>query len=186
MNVKPQLSEFTKKNSRHWWLIPAWPIHLMMSLSLLVGLTACDFHLRGSTALTWSKIYLQSEAADRITQEVQRVLQEENVEIVPTAQTAQLVLRLSEETSDRRVLSVSAVSGKMQEIELNYRVTMTVQQSDNKILLAPQVISLSKDYTFDETAVLAMSEEENTLREELLQDMVAQVVRRLQSIKITP
>jgi LPS-assembly lipoprotein len=154
--------------------------YLIIGLLLLHG---CGFQLRGSTALTLTKVYLQSEGADRLTDEVKRVLTDEGVQITPTAKDAQVTVYLRQEAIDRRILSVSAVSGKMQEIELNYRVEMEARKPDNKVLLDKQLLSLSRDYTFDETAVLAMGDEEQVLREELFRDIIMQVVRRLQTIK---
>jgi LPS-assembly lipoprotein len=156
-------------------------------LLILVGsllLNGCGFQLRGALATHLSKVYIQSEAADGITNEVKRLLTEDGVQIVPAMKEAQILLYLRHEVLDRRVLSVSAVSGKMQEMELHYRVEMEVRKPDNNTVLDQQVLNLSRDYTFDETAVLAMGEEEQLLREEMFHDLTAQILRRLQRLSV--
>lgn len=157
------------------------------SLLLLVGLlflSSCSFQLRGALATHLSKVYIRSEAADGIATEVKRLLMEEGVQILPMTTGAQVILYLRHEVSDRRVLSVSAVSGKMQEIELYYRVEMEVRKPDNQTVVDQQVLTQSRDYTFEETAVLAMGEEEQMLREEMFFDLTAQILRRLQAVSV--
>ncbi len=156
------------------------------SLFILVGsllLSGCGFQLRGALATHLSKVSVQSEAADSIANEVKRLLMEEGVQIVPVTKEAQVILYLRHEVFGRRVLSVSAVSGKMQETELHYRVEMEVQKPDNTVL-DQQIMNLSRDYTFDETAVLAMGEEEQMLREEMFRDLTTQILRRLQRLPV--
>jgi LPS-assembly lipoprotein len=157
------------------------------SLLIFVGSllpSGCGFQLRGALATHLSKVYVQSEAADGITNEVKRLLIEEGVQVVPVTKEAQVILYLRHEVFDRRVLSVSAVSGKMQEMELYYRVEIEARKPENNTVLDQQVLSLSRDYTFEETAVLAMGEEEQMLREEMFRDLTSQILRRLQRLPV--
>ena len=51
-----------------------------------------------------------------------------------------------------------------------------------KDLLAEQEISLARDYSFDERALLAKEHEEAILREALARDLVSLIMRRLSSL----
>jgi outer membrane lipopolysaccharide assembly protein LptE/RlpB len=61
-------------------------------------------------------------------------------------------------------------------------VTFAVRGSD-KDLLAPQTISLSKDYSFGENALLAKEHEADILRRQMARDLVTIAMRRLTSLK---
>lgn len=158
---------------------------LLLGVTLILSISACGFSLRGSGALHLPSLYIQSEWADRITNEIKRILSEDGIALAPSAKTAQVIVYLRHEVIDKRVLSVSAISGKLEEVELNYRVELEARQPDETVVLKKQLLSLLRDYSFDAHAVLAMGTEEEVLREELFQDMVAQVVRRLRAIKIS-
>lgn len=157
----------------------------LLSLGLILTITSCGFHLRGTTGFQFSSIMIQSERADSVSAEVKRILEEQNVKIVSIPQEAQAIVQLSDEKFDRRALSVSALSGKLEEIELNFRVFIEIRRPNEEILQKIQAISLSRDYSFDETSVLAMGTEEDTLKHEIFQDVVAQIIRRLESIEST-
>lgn len=161
-----------------WWR-QGWLV-----LGLLLSLNSCGFHLRGSLGFQLSLVHIESEAADQVAAAVKHTLGAEGVKIVPIPNAAQAILQLRHETLNRRILSVSAISGKLREIELDYRVEMTVHKPTGEVLLKPSVIELSRDYSFDETAVLAMATEEQVLREELFRSVVEQVIRRLQALKL--
>lgn len=147
-------------------------------------LNGCGFHLRGAAGFDFSLIHIKSESADQVALEVKHRLMDEGVEVVPTASAAQVVLHLRHQIADHRVLTVSSFSGKLEEIELNVRVDMEVLQSDGTVLLEKQRLSLLRDYSFDETAMLAMSTEAEVLRKEMFKDVVAQILRRLQVLKM--
>ncbi len=156
----------------------------LLALSLL--LNGCGFHLRGSVGYPAQSIYIKENGAARMAMEIGRNLQDAGVTIPEKAQEADLVLHLTDEVIDRRVLSVSAITGKLEEVELNYRISLAIDRPDGSPLIAPQTISLLRDYSFEETAVLAKGEEELVLREELFRDALAQITRRLQMVQVPP
>ena len=53
----------------------------------------------------------------------------------------------------------------------------------DKELLAPQTISLSRDFSFDETLQLAKEHEADILRQQMARDLVSIAMRRLTSLK---
>lgn len=150
----------------------------------LVLLSACGFQLRGAQGFQFTTAFLQSESANRVSEAIRYLLVEEGITVVASPTEAQVVIHLSHEATSRRVLSVSAVSGKLREMEVIWRVAVEVRKPDETVLLKRRWIDLSRDYHFDEKAVLAMGAEETILREELFQDIVAQVMRRLRAVKL--
>ena len=56
-------------------------------------------------------------------------------------------------------------------------------QGPDKELLAPQTISLSKDYSFQENELLAKEHEADILREQMARDLVSIAMHRLTRLK---
>jgi LPS-assembly lipoprotein len=90
-------------------------------------------------------------------------------------------VEVSRDDVQRRVLSVSA-SNIPTEYELTYTVTIAVHAGGTEIL-TPQTLSLSRDYSFDENALLAKENEEDVLRMQMARDLAAIAARRLTSLK---
>jgi LPS-assembly lipoprotein len=80
----------------------------------------------------------------------------------------------------RRTLSVSALN-KPNEYEVTYNVRFSVSTGD-KELLAPQDISATRSYSFDETRLLAKEHEEAILRQGMAHDLADRVVRELSTL----
>ncbi|MEZ5673656.1 MAG: hypothetical protein R3E08_15280 [Thiotrichaceae bacterium] len=147
-------------------------------------MSSCGFQLRGSGGLQFKSIYVKSEAADRISNEIKQLLTDEPITLAASETEAQIVLHLQNETLDRRTVTVSAGVERIEEIELNYHVEVEVRASDTTPLLKKRALDLVRDYSFDNQAMLAMDTEEQTLREDLLQDMMMQIMRILRVVKV--
>jgi LPS-assembly lipoprotein len=160
-------------------------IILLFFCAGVLGLTSCGFQLRGSSGLALKSVYVKSEAADRISNEIKQLLTEEQVALAANEKDAQVVLQLQHETFDRRTVTVTAGRERIEEIELNYQVEVELQQADATPLIKKRAIHLVRDYSFDNTAMLAMDTEEQTLRDDLFQDMAMQIMRMLRVVQVS-
>lgn len=156
-----------------------WLIYCLL-LSLLSG---CGFQLRGSVPMALKTVFVQAENSPRIAADVSRLLVDEGVALAPNPKAAQAVIYIRNENLMRRFLSISAVTGRIEEMELNLRVDLEARTPQNKVLLEPQNILLLREYSFDQNAILAKDAEEQVLREELYQDITAQIMRRIRAIQ---
>jgi LPS-assembly lipoprotein len=146
---------------------------------------ACGFHLRGSIGFQFTSLYIQTDSAKRIAQAVEQLLADEGkITLVKSAKESQIILHLEHEKFERRGQAISAVSGFLEEVELNLRVDMKVVKADGTIVQENQKLELIRTVSFDKEAILAKGIEEETIQEELLNDIVAQIVRRLRSVKM--
>lgn len=93
---------------------------------------------------------------------------------------ATAIVRIIKDESGQRVLSVSA-RNTPEEYEVFYAVEYSVTNGQAE-LIAPQIIELTRDYSYDETAVLAKQREQAILRKALARDLAGLVVRRLASL----
>lgn len=157
---------------------------LWLTLAVALFSSGCGFQLRGSADYPAGSIYIEDNNATLMAYTLTQRLKAAGVTVPEKATAADLVLTLSNEEVDRRVLSVSAITGKLEEVELNYRLRFALSYPDGTPVIEPQLISLLRDYSFEETAVLAKGEEEKVLREELFRDALAQITRRLQMVRV--
>jgi LPS-assembly lipoprotein len=144
---------------------------------------ACGWQLRGRTRLPEVMQVTYIDAKDRysaFTQALQDHLRTSGARLVqePTSATAEI--RVLRDESGQRVLSISA-RNTPQEYEVYYVVEYAVRNSEGE-LLPTERLELTRDYTYDEAAVLAKQREQAVLREALARDLAAQVVRRIATL----
>ena len=94
-------------------------------------------------------------------------------------QDAGAVLRILEDNSGQRMLSVSA-RNIPREFEVYYFVTFSLE-ADGKSLIPAESLVATRSYTYDETLVLGKSAEEGVLRQSLAEDLARQVLRRIET-----
>jgi LPS-assembly lipoprotein len=131
---------------------------------------------------------LRVQTADSQTdfaQALERALQRAGVGIVqggataPTGEAA--VLRIERDELLERVASVSA-RNVPREYELTYVVRYSLSLGGQTRIDAEEV-SVSRDFTFDETAALAKDRERDLLREALARELSGVVLARLASVR---
>jgi LPS-assembly lipoprotein len=100
--------------------------------------------------------------------------------LATTRDGATAVLRVERDETGQRVLSVSARNTPT-EYEIYYTVTYSVTAGGEEVL-PPRTLTLTRDYSFNDEALLAKQHEEEFLREALARDLVSQVMRSLASL----
>lgn len=112
--------------------------------------------------------------------ELRRQLEQNGIEVVasPTESTATLSIHI--DNTDQRVLSVSARNVPT-EYEVYYSIEYSVASGET-VLQPRQFITLTRDYTYDETLVLGKAHEEQLLRKAIADDLVRIVLKQLGSL----
>jgi len=156
--------------------------NLVLSIVMLAGLGGCGLHLRGSSAdvveFDTSRIFLEQARAQGVWIQLREILSASDTRLAAKRKEADYLIRVAGERITRDVLSVSPQTGKVEEFQLNYLVLLTVQRTRGAALLDNVPITLQRDFTFDQDAVLGNFSEEETLREELTREAAEQVIRR--------
>lgn len=154
---------------------------LVVLLASLAG--GCGFHLRGDAPLPQGLDRVYVATADELSPfavEIRRALEAAGTTLAPSAGEAATVLRILKDQTGRRVLSVSA-RNTPQEYDLYYRLEYSIERSGTTVV-QPQALELTRNFSFDETRVLAKDREEAILREALAQDLADLVLRRMGSM----
>ena len=148
------------------------------------SLTACGFRLAGSDPLpaVMARPYLSlKDPYTDFSREFEHQLKSSGASLQVTREGATADVDVTKDLVVQRTLAVSAKNIPT-EYELTYTVTFSVR-GEGKELLAPQTISLSKDFSFDENLQLAKEHEADILRQQMARDLVSITMRRLTSLK---
>jgi LPS-assembly lipoprotein len=154
------------------------------AFSIVAGLSACGFRLMGSESLPGilARPYLSlKDPYTDFSREFEHQLKSSGATLQVLRANATATIEVTKDLVEQRTLSVSALNIPT-EYELTYTVTFDVQGA-GKELLAPQTLSLSKDYSFEENVLLAKAHEADILRQQMARDLVSIAMRRLTSLK---
>jgi LPS-assembly lipoprotein len=156
------------------WLLP---------ICLAVLLAGCGYRLQGSTKLSPVMTTTYIETDDRYTdfnRALRESLEASGARVVNNKDEATAIVRIIKDESGQRVLTVSG-RNTPEEYEVFYSIEYAVDTHTEE-LIPPQRVELTRDYSYDETAVLAKQKEQMVLREALARDLAGLVVRRLASL----
>jgi LPS-assembly lipoprotein len=156
---------------------------LLIALCLAVAPASCSWRLQGTAKLSEAMAVTYVDTKDRYT-DFNRALRDSltasGARVTDRREDATAIVRILKEDSGQRVLSVSA-RNTPEEYEVFYAIEFSVASSSAE-LIEPQRVELTRDYSYDETAVLAKQREQAILREALARDLASLVVRRLASL----
>lgn len=158
----------------------------VLALALAAGLApvaGCGFHLRGQVPLPAVMATPFVDAKDRYSPlyaALDARLRAAGAKPAPNAASASAVIRLSVDDTGRELLSVTA-DNKPGEYEVYYSAEFSVSNGPTE-LLSPKKVKLTREYGYDESAVLAKEHEEESLRVALAEEIADQILRRLAAL----
>jgi LPS-assembly lipoprotein len=165
--------------------------HLRIGAALCgaLVLSSCGWRLQGAEKLSGPLAVTYVDTDDHFTdfnRALRDSLRASGVRLTSTRQDATAVVKITKDQSGARVLSVSG-QNTPEEYEVFYAIEYSVdglsqQGGANAELIAPQKLELTRDFSYDVTAVLAKQREQAVLREALARDLAGLVVRRLASL----
>ena len=162
--------------------IPA--LRLSAILFLVLGLSACGFHLRNKIALPAdlgpvrvTSTTLYSPLAESLATGLKQagaIPAETDAKDVATLEV------LSERWGDLPI-SIDAF-GRAQEFSLRYAAVFVFRRADGSILVPQQVVELSRDYVSPPVDVTGTTTEREVLATELRREMAASILRRVDGV----
>ncbi len=150
----------------------------------VLAISACGFRLAGSDPLpgVLARPYLSlKDPYTDFSREFEHQLKSAGATLQGLRANSTASIEVTKDLVEQRTLWVTSQNIPT-EYELTYTVTFAVRGPD-KELLAPQTISLAKDYSFEEYALLAKENEADVLRQQMARDLVSIAMRRLSSLK---
>ncbi len=148
---------------------------------LISSLASCGFHLRGAADVSFSSIFIQGNTLI-ISKNLNKSLITNGVKILPSAEGAELQLETLGEESEKRILSLAG-AGTVNEFELYYRMHYRTKLAGSNLWSSPQTVEARRDFTYSDANLLAKQGEEKRLNENMQQDVLSNLMRRLSSLK---
>jgi len=175
----------------HSSLLSAMRLHksLVHSLGLacfviaLLAMSSCGWRLQGATRLPELLASAYIDTKDPYTdfnRALRQGLTSSGAKLVTDRAQATAVVRIRRDVSGQRVLSVSA-RNTPEEYQVYYAIEYSVDGGGQE-LIPPDTLEMTRDYSYDETAVLAKQREQALLREALARDLAGLIVRRLAAL----
>jgi len=145
---------------------------------LILFLTACGYQLRGAVELPkgMENVYLEN-ASGPLQNEVRKALKFSKGKLVASPKEAGIVIKIIKEEMKTRVLSLSP-TGKANQFELIYNLQFSIYAPSGKLLLANQRVQSQRSYFNDQTEILAQTNEEQLIRNEMYTQAVRSIVIR--------
>jgi LPS-assembly lipoprotein len=157
--------------------------HALLLAAVLAAVAGCGFRLQGKLPLPASLAVTYIEAEDAqsdFVQDLRRSLLASGARLTAVRSEATAIVRLQRDEFLERVVSVSG-RNVPREYELTYTVRFAVDGPAGNLLPSDEVAA-SRDFSFDERAVLAKEREQEMLREALARDLVGVVMRRFSAL----
>lgn len=160
-------------------MLKRYSIYMLLAVMLL-SVSGCGFKMRGAVQLPKGvkSVYIQGSSNSALIRDVEISLEQAGVKLLQQAQGADAVLTISNVRQTRRVLSVGT-TGRALEYQLTLEVDVSLVNSKGVKLIPRETMRLTRDYRFDENAVLGKSSEESLLWKEMERDMAQMILRRI-------
>ncbi len=156
----------------------------MRALALLLitlTLSACGFQLRGAVHLPWDSLYIALPENDPLRYQIKRSIETgSQTRIISDAKTAQATLAVLQNQHNKSILSLSG-AGLVREFQLTRSFVYRITDAQGKELIPASQIIVQREMTFDDERIFAKEAEEALIIKEMEQDLVLQLLRRLNS-----
>ncbi|MBK9445423.1 MAG: hypothetical protein IPO00_04580 [Betaproteobacteria bacterium] len=154
---------------------------VLICIALL--LSACGFQLRGAYTLPYESLHIALPDGSVIGAGLKRQIRAGGgTRIVETREEAQGSFQQVTDLRERQILSLST-AGRVREVRLRYRYSYRVIDPKGRELVQTTGVELTRDVTYDDSAVLAKEQEELLLWRDMENDLIQQLLRRLAAIK---
>lgn len=151
-----------------------------------VMLSSCGFHLRGETKMPFNTIYIEAANSNSLlVGELRRLLEVNHIQLVSKPDQADMILNISLEFPEKQILTLGG-SGRVSEFQLRYRVSLRGYDQQQREWLPADELQMSRDFSYDDTQILAKEAEEAQLYQYMRSDMAQQILRRLSHAKPRP
>jgi LPS-assembly lipoprotein len=151
---------------------------LFLALPLALTLAGCGFKLRQPPHFDFKTIRLAMPGTALAGQLTRELTATHQVKVVSAPAPAEVTLISTGEQRENSVLSLSS-SGEVLEYELRLRFAFRVTGSDGRDLIPPTQILRRMNQSYSYTAALSKGVEAQMLYQNMQDDVVQQVMRRL-------
>lgn len=159
---------------------------LLTAFLLLSLLAACGFQLRGPKPMPFQTIKLEMDSYADLTAALKRAIQANgSTRVVDRAEDAEVRLLTPVNVREKEIIALNA-NGSAREYQLRLRFAYKLVGKAGQEITPLSTITLHRDITFSDSAVLAKEQEEAQMYTEMERDLAQQLVRRLAATRMPP
>ena len=141
-------------------------------------LASCGFHLRTwDLGETLKAVHVEADASVDLDRELAQAFRAANVELTEDADDADIVVKLSEQTQERRSAAVTA--GRAAEYEMSLGVRLALETGAGEVLAPQRELRSERVARLDRDNIVGSSEEQALLATEMRNDLVDRIVRMI-------
>lgn len=162
-------------------------IRCLLSLALVLALSACGFQLRDALTLPANLDPVKVTSTSRyspLAESLAQALERAGATLATASTPSPAVLQVKAERWGDTPISVDSF-GRAQEFSLRYAVVFELRNGDGTVLVPEQNIELSRDYISVPNNSIGTEGERDILVRELEREMAASVLRRIDAASST-
>jgi len=159
---------------------------LAMSCMTLSG---CGFALRGTQQLSFESARISGNVGTPVAQALIAALERSGVRVatggpVPVAPAEKHVVIALLGDQRERVVTGQTAAGQVREMQLRSRLTFQVSNAAGRVLQEASEVLVQRDISYNEADALAKQSEESMLFNDMTNDVVQQLLRRLGKVVV--
>ena len=158
-------------------------ISFWLTLTSCVLLAGCGFHLRQPAHLpaAMRRTYINDSSGNtELVRQLRRSLITPATNVTDDVTTATAALNILNGRQFQRVLSVSN-TGQPLEYQVAYQVQFSLTDAKGKTLIAPQTLTLTRNYAYDVANAIGDVEQANVLYKSMEDNMAQLILFRLEA-----
>lgn len=143
---------------------------------IIISLTACGFHLRGSYHIPpeLQQLTVQLSTVSPLSAPLSQRLKQSGIQL----NQADYRLVILEDKLSKQATNIDS-RAKAAEYSLYYQVRYVLQNSEQQNVSEERKLLLRRSYQYDTTAIVGKTAEEETLIKELYEEAATQITRQL-------
>jgi LPS-assembly lipoprotein len=167
--------------------LPSRRRRLLAASAALLGCalaSGCGFKMRGSAELPFSTLYAGFSPTSAIGADFRRLIRaSDGTQLVDRPEAAQARLDVLNELREKEIVSFSS-SGRPREYQLRLRLTFRLVDAQGVELIPATELLIRREITTTDTQLVAKEQEEVIMYQEMQQDLVQQLLRRLAAVRV--
>ncbi len=165
-------------------------MRIIFLVILLCLLNACGFHPRGKLPISpyLKNTYLQTSSNfTPLSQSIEKTLAENNIELAPSPDNAQVILKVFNEEQINTLMTVGA-NQETREYKLIYSLQFSLYNKQNKLILGPRIIKESRTQIIQPNELLDNNSKTaqlyDSMREQAVIDLMYQLTAKTTNTRI--
>lgn len=156
----------------------------LFAVAGVLALGGCGFHLRGSTNLHFSSVYVAgSDGSPFVIALKRQILSTTSTRVVASSKDAQVVFSLLSETQSQEPMAYNA-DGTVAQYQLRYAVRFQLATPGGLMIIAPHELAQTSNLSYSSGATLAKANESDLLYRGMRRELVDRVMDQLAAARL--